>query len=120
MIGKTPPLNLVPIEQSEGLEANLPGKLEYFNPAGSIKDRIAKAMIDDAAASGKGKPGSVIIEPTSGNSKGLGQSEGVSLPVPRFGLRSNPPSGPKIEARTITALLPDTGDRYLSTPLFAD
>lgn len=77
MIGKTPPLNLVPIEQSEGLEANLLGKLEYFNPAGSIKDRIAKAMIDDAAASGKGKPGSVIIEPTSGNSKGLGQSEGV-------------------------------------------
>ena len=50
MIGKTPPLNLVPIEQSEGLEANLLGKLEYFNPAGSIKDRIAKAMIDDAAA----------------------------------------------------------------------
>ena len=78
MIGKTPPLNLVPIEQSEGLEANLLGKLEYFNPAGSIKDRIAKAMIDDAAASGKTeKPGSVIIEPTSGNSKGLGQSEGV-------------------------------------------
>ena len=53
LIGKTPPLNLVPIEQSEGLEANLLGKLEYFNPAGSIKDRIAKAMIDDAAASGK-------------------------------------------------------------------
>lgn len=53
MIGKTPPLNLVPIEQSEGLEANLLGKLEYFNPAGSIKDRIAKAMIEDAAASGK-------------------------------------------------------------------
>ena len=44
----------------------------------------------------------------------------ASLPVLRFGLRSNPPSGPKIEARTITALLPDTGDRYLSTPLFAD
>ena len=83
MIGKTPPLNLVPIEQSEGLEANLLGKLEYFNHAGSIKDRIAKAMIDDAAASGKRKH-------------------------------------PKIEARTITALLPDTGDRYLSTPLFAD
>ena len=56
MIGKTPPLNPVPIEQSEGLEANLPGKLEYFNPAGSIKDRIAKAMIDDAAASGNESP----------------------------------------------------------------
>ena len=107
MIGKTPPLNLVPIEQSEGLEANLLGKLEYFNPAGSIKDRIAKAMIDDAAASGRG-----LVNPKAFRL--------ASLPVPRFGLRSNPSSGPKIEARTITALLPDTGDRYLSTPLFAD
>ena len=53
MIGNTPPRHLVPIEQSEWLDANLLGKLEYFNPAGSIKDRIAKAMIDDAAASGK-------------------------------------------------------------------
>ena len=110
MIGKTPPLNLVPIEQSEGLEANLLGKLEYFNPAGSIKDRIAKAMIDDA-----GLPLAIV--------RGLVNPKAfwlASLPVLRFGLRSNPPSGPKIEARTITALLPDTGDRYLSTPLFAD
>ena len=71
LIGKTPLLELVHIEQSEGLEAKLLGKLEYFNPAGSVKDRIAKAMIDDAEASGKLKPGSVIIEPTSGNT-GIG------------------------------------------------
>ena len=71
LIGKTPLLELVRIEQSEGLEAKVLGKLEYFNPAGSIKDRIAKAMIDDAEATGKLKPGSVIIEPTSGNT-GIG------------------------------------------------
>ena len=67
LIGKTPLLELVHIEKSEGLEAKILGKLEYFNPAGSVKDRIGKAMIDDAEASGKLKPGSVIIEPTSGN-----------------------------------------------------
>ena len=71
LIGKTPLLELVHIEQSEGLEAKVLGKLEYFNPAGSVKDRIAKAMIDDAETSGKLKPGSVIIEPTSGNT-GIG------------------------------------------------
>ena len=71
LIGKTPLLELVHIEQEEGLEARILGKLEYFNPAGSVKDRIAKAMIDDAEASGKLKPGSVIIEPTSGNT-GIG------------------------------------------------
>lgn len=71
LIGKTPLLELVHIEQSEGLEARILGKLEYFNPAGSVKDRIAKAMIDDAEASGKLKSGSVIIEPTSGNT-GIG------------------------------------------------
>ena len=71
LIGKTPLLELVHIEKSEGLEARILGKLEYFNPAGSVKDRIAKAMIDDAEASGKLKPGSVIIEPTSGNT-GIG------------------------------------------------
>ena len=71
LIGKTPLLELVHLEQSEGLEAKILAKLEYFNPAGSVKDRIAKAMIDDAEASGKLKPGSVIIEPTSGNT-GIG------------------------------------------------
>lgn len=71
LIGKTPLLELVHIEQNEALEAKILGKLEYFNPAGSVKDRIAKAMIDDAEASGKLKPGSVIIEPTSGNT-GIG------------------------------------------------
>ena len=71
LIGKTPLLELTHIEQSEGLEAKLIAKLEYFNPAGSVKDRIAKAMIDDAEASGKLGPGSVIIEPTSGNT-GIG------------------------------------------------
>ena len=71
LIGKTPLLELTHIEKEEGLEAKILVKLEYFNPAGSVKDRIAKAMIDDAEASGKLKPGSVIIEPTSGNT-GIG------------------------------------------------
>ena len=71
LIGKTPLLELVHIEKELGLEAKILAKLEYFNPAGSVKDRIAKAMIGDAEASGKLKPGSVIIEPTSGNT-GIG------------------------------------------------
>ena len=71
LIGKTPLLELTHIEKKYGLKAKLVAKLEYFNPAGSVKDRIAKAMIDDAEASGKLKPGSVIIEPTSGNT-GIG------------------------------------------------
>ena len=71
LIGRTPLLELTHIEAAEGLDAKILAKLEYFNPAGSVKDRIAKAMIDDAEASGKLKPGSVIIEPTSGNT-GIG------------------------------------------------
>ena len=70
-IGKTPRLELTHIEKEEGLEAKVLGKLEYFNPAGSVKDRIAKAMIDDAEQKGLLKPDSVIIEPTSGNT-GIG------------------------------------------------
>ncbi len=71
LIGHTPLLELAHIEAQENLSAKILAKLEYFNPAGSVKDRIAKAMIDDAEASGKLKPGSVIIEPTSGNT-GIG------------------------------------------------
>jgi cysteine synthase A len=71
LIGKTPLLELTHIEKEEGLEAKVLGKLEYFNPAGSVKDRIAKAMIDDAEQKGLLKPDSVIIEPTSGNT-GIG------------------------------------------------
>lgn len=67
LIGKTPLLELSNIEKEEGLNSRILAKLEYFNPAGSVKDRIAKAMIDEAENSGKLKPGSVIIEPTSGN-----------------------------------------------------
>ncbi len=71
LIGKTPLLELTHIEKKYDLKAKILAKLEYFNPAGSVKDRIAKAMIDDAEASGKLKPDSVIIEPTSGNT-GIG------------------------------------------------
>ncbi len=71
LIGKTPLLELTHIEKNEGLDAAILAKLEYFNPAGSVKDRIAKAMIDDAEASGKLGPGATIIEPTSGNT-GIG------------------------------------------------
>ena len=71
LIGKTPLLELTHIEKEYGLSAKVVAKLEYFNPAGSVKDRIAKAMIDDAEARGKLKEGSVIIEPTSGNT-GIG------------------------------------------------
>lgn len=71
LIGKTPLLELTHIEKELDLKAKILAKVEYFNPAGSIKDRIAKAMIEDAEQSGKLKPGSVIIEPTSGNT-GIG------------------------------------------------
>ena len=71
LIGHTPLMELTHIEKNENLAAKVLAKLEYFNPAGSVKDRIAKAMIDDAEAKGVLKPGSVIIEPTSGNT-GIG------------------------------------------------
>ena len=105
LIGNTPLLELVHIEQEEGLEARILGKLEYFNPAGSVKDRIAKAMIDDAEAKGLIKPGSVLVEPTSG------AAVWAAIQLAKR---------PENRGKTIVALLPDTGDRYLSTPLFAD
>ena len=71
LIGRTPLLELTHLEKKYGLKARILAKLEYFNPAGSVKDRIAKAMIDDAEAKGLLKEGSVIIEPTSGNT-GIG------------------------------------------------
>ena len=67
LVGHTPLLELKRVEEAHGVSARILGKLEYFNPAGSIKDRIAKAMIDDAEAAGILKPGATIIEPTSGN-----------------------------------------------------
>lgn len=73
LVGKTPLLELTHIEEKLGLKAHILAKLEYFNPAGSVKDRIAKAMIDDAEKKGLLKKGSVIIEPTSGNT-GIGLS----------------------------------------------
>ena len=71
LVGHTPLLELKRVEEAHGVSARILGKLEYFNPAGSIKDRIAKAMIDDAEAAGILKPGATIIEPTSGNT-GIG------------------------------------------------
>lgn len=71
LIGNTPLLRLTNIEKEHGLRARLLAKLEFFNPAGSVKDRVARALIDDAERSGKLKPGSVVVEPTSGNT-GIG------------------------------------------------
>ena len=71
LVGNTPLLEPVNLEKKEGLKARILLKLEYFNPAGSVKDRVGKAMIEDAEARGVLKPGSVIIEPTSGNTGAL-------------------------------------------------
>ena len=80
LIGHTPLLELTHIEKEADLKATVLAKLEYFNPAGSVKDRIAKKMIDDAEAAGKLKPGSVIIEPTSGNTGiGLAAAKGYRI-----------------------------------------
>ena len=71
LVGNTPLVEVTNIEKKEQLKARLLVKLEYFNPAGSVKDRVGKAMIEDAERTGRLKPGSVIIEPTSGNT-GIG------------------------------------------------
>ena len=83
LIGKTPLLELTHIEKAHDLKAKIVAKLEYFNPAGSVKDRIAKAMIDDAEAKGLLKAGSVIIEPTSGNT-GIGLASVAAAQVYRI------------------------------------
>ena len=78
LVGKTPLVELKRIEEKEGLQAKLIAKVESFNPAGSVKDRIAKAMIEDAEAKGLLKEGSVIIEPTSGNT-GIGLAAAATV-----------------------------------------
>ena len=208
LIGGTPLLELRQIQRAEGLNATLLAKLEYLNPAGSAKDRVAKAMLDDAEAKGLLKPGAVIIEPTSGNTgiglavvaatrgyrtiivmpdtmsmerrllmsaygaelvltpgaQGMAGSNGLQgiganfvpsvlnteiydeiIPVTeadayaagralgrREGVLAGISSGaalwaaiqlakrPENQGKTIVVLLPDTGDRYLSTPMFQD
>ena len=155
LIGKTPLLELTNIEKKFGLKAKILAKLEYFNPAGSVKDRIAKAMIDAAEKSGQLKPDSVIIEPTSGNT-GIGLAsvaaargyriiivmpetmsverrqlmkaygaelvltEGAKGMKGAIAKADELAKRPENEGKTIVVLLPDTGDRYLSTQLFAD
>ena len=78
LVGKTPLVELKRIEEKEGLQAKLIAKVESFNPAGSVTDRIAKAMIEDAEAKGLLKEGSVIIEPTSGNT-GIGLAAAATV-----------------------------------------
>ena len=74
LIGRTPLLELTHIEEAYGLKARILAKLEYLNPAGSVKDRVAKEMIEEAERSGRLRPGSVIIEPTSGNTGKIGRA----------------------------------------------
>ena len=80
LIGHTPLLELTRIEAAEGLQARVLAKLESFNPGGSVKDRVARAMLDQAEADGRLKPGSVIIEPTSGNT-GIGLCMMAAMPL---------------------------------------
>lgn len=123
LIGRTPLLELRNYTAKNKLQAHIVAKLEYFNPAGSIKDRIAKAMIDKAEQQGKLKEGSVIIEPTSGNT-GIGlATEGVLVGISSGAAvwaASELAKRAENIGKTIFVLLPDTGDRYLSTPMFAD
>ena len=86
LIGATPLMELTNIEKSEGLQAKIYAKLEYFNPAGSVKDRVARTIIDDAEESGRLAPGGTIIEPTSGNT-GIGLAAIAAARAARRGMR---------------------------------
>ena len=166
LIGKTPLLELTRIEKEYELQVKILAKLEYFNPAGSVKDRVAKAILDDAESTGRLKPDTVIIEPVSsavlstciaGSHKIQGIGAGFvpdilntsiydevitvenddafatgKLMGHREGVLVGISSGAALWAaiqlakraenkgKTIVVLMPDTGDRYLSTPLFAE
>lgn len=166
LIGKTPLLELTRIEKEYELQAKILAKLEYFNPAGSVKDRVAKAILDDAESTGRLKPDTVIIEPVSSAvlSTGIAGSHKIQgigagfvpdilntsiydevitvenddafatgkLMGHREGVLVGISSGAALWAaiqlakraenkgKTIVVLMPDTGDRYLSTPLFAE
>ena len=98
LVGKTPLVELKRIEEKEGLQAKLIAKVESFNPAGSVKDRIAKAMIEDAEAKGLLKEGSVIIEPTSGNT-GIGLA--VAATVKGYRMILTMPETMSVERRNI-------------------
>jgi cysteine synthase A len=127
LVGKTPLLELSNYEMKNNLEASVIVKLEYYNPAGSVKDRIAKAMIEDAEAKGILKKDSVIIEPTSGNT-GIGLASIAAargyrliLTMPEtMSAATELAKRPENKGKTIVAILPDTGERYLSTPLFSE
>ena len=101
LIGKTPLLELTHIEKELNLKARILAKLEYFNPAGSVKDRIAKKMIDDAEAAAQLKPGSVIIEPTSGNT-GIAKADELAKEIPNSFVPGQfvNPSNPKAHIET--------------------
>ena len=149
LVGKTPLLELTHIEKEFNLKARILAKLEYYNPAGSVKDRVAKAMIEEAENSGKLTPDSVIIEPTSGNT-GIGlasvaaakgyrtiivmpetmsierrklmKAYGAELVLTEGakGMKGAIAKRQENEGKTIVVVFPDNGDRYYSTPLFEE
>ena len=149
LIGKTPLLELTHIEKELNLKARILAKLEYYNPAGSVKDRVAKAMIEEAENSGKLTSDSVIIEPTSGNT-GIGlasvaaakgyrtiivmpetmsierrklmKAYGAELVLTEGakGMKGAIAKRQENEGKTIVVVFPDNGDRYYSTPLFEE